>query len=244
MASLAAHLGVVILAFLAPVLLPRRPPAGPILVVDLVSLPPGGAGPLEAPVATPPPPAKKPETKAAPAAEAKAKAKAPKPQAIKIPEPGKPPPPKAEAKPKEPEPAPVAGGVTPPGAKPESGPAPGIGGEGPPGFGEQKDGGIGALDSDSFEFAYYRAALTQKLRNAWAKPSVPGLEAPLRCIIYFKVLRNGRIVDIALESASGLDLLDRSAMRAVYEANPLPPLPYAFKEDSLGVHFFFELVPD
>ena len=246
-ASVVAHLVAAVFGFLAPHILPSRPPAGPILVVDLVSLPPGGAGALQEPRATPPPPSRKAEPKPAPEPKAKAKTKPPKPAAIKLPEPGKKAPAKAEKPeptPKEPEaPAPAAG-VTPPGASSESGPAPGIGGEGKPGFGEQKDGGIGALDAETFEFAWYKAALTQKLRNSWSKPTVPGLAAQIRCVVHFKVLRNGRIIDIDLENTSGLDLLDRSALRAVYDANPLPPLPYGFKEESLGVHFFFELVPE
>jgi protein TonB len=119
-----------------------------------------------------------------------------------------------------------------------------VGGAGAPGFGEQPGGGIGALDAETFEFAWYRAVLTQKLRAAWTKPLVQNLGAPLRTVVYFKVLRNGRIVEIQLEASSGLEALDRSALRAVYDANPLPPLPYAYKEETLGVHFYFELVPE
>jgi TonB family protein len=211
-----------------------------------VSLPSGGAGPLEAPKATPPAPAarKKAPPPAPPAEKPKPKAK--KAETIKLPEPGKTPPPQPAAKPEaEPASAPApAAGVTPPGASPEAGPAPGVGGAGAPGFGEQPDGGIGALDAETFEFAWYRAAITQKLRTAWSKPHVQNLSAPLRAVVYFKVMRNGRIVEIHLESSSGLETLDRSALRAVYDANPLPPLPYAYLEETLGVHFYFELVPE
>lgn len=246
--SFAVHVLMAALAFAAPYVLPRRVPAAPIIVVDLVSLPEGGAGPLEAPRATPPPPTRKKEQAPPPAPQPKPRPepKSKKPEAVKLPEPGKSQPPEAEAKPEpEPEvPPPVATGVTPPGASPEPGPAPGVGGAGPPGLGQQHGGGIGALDAETFEFAWYRAALTQRLRSSWAKPSMPNLGAPIRTVVYFRVMRNGQITDVQLESSSGLDVLDRSALRAVYDANPLPPLPYAYKGGFLGVHFFFELVPE
>ncbi len=247
-ASLGAHVALAVLTLVAPYVLPRRIPNAPIIVVDLVSLPEGGAGPLEAPRAAPPPAAAKKKQEPPPlAAKEKPKPQEKKPPAVKLPEPGKAKPDKPDAKARpEPEPAaaPAAAAVTPPTPGAEPGPAPGVGGAGAPGFGEQHGGGIGALDAEAFEFAWYRAALTQKLRTSWAKPSVQNLGAPLRTVVYFKVMRNGQITEVQLESPSGFDLLDRSALRAVYDANPLPPLPYAYKSDSLGVHFFFELVPE
>jgi len=243
-ASLAVHAGLAALSVLAPHLLPRRIPQAPIIIVDMVSLPDGGAGPLEAPHSAPPPQARRKEEP--PPVPPKAASKTNKPDTIKLPDPKTARPAKTEAKP-VPEPqAATPPAVAPTPAPPDApaGPAAGVGGAGAPGFGEQKGGGIGALDAEQFEYAWYRAALTQKLRGTWAKPSMPDITEPLRTLVYFKVRRNGQIFDVQLESASGNDLLDRSAMRAVYESSPLPPLPYAYKEDSLGVHFFFELVPE
>jgi len=241
--SLASHLMLVALGLLAPHLLPRRPPIGAITVVDLVSLPAGDAGPLEAPKATPPPASRKQEQPPLPAEKPAPKSK--KPEAVKLPDLKKPTArPKEETKPApalEPLPPP---GPTPPSASPEPGPAPGVGGAGAPGFGAGSAGEIGALDAEAFEFAWYRAALTQRLRGVWAKPMVQNLQAPLRTTVYFRIQRSGRITDIQLETASGLDVLDRSALRAVYEANPLPPLPYGYQDDTLGVHFYFELRPE
>jgi TonB family protein len=241
--SLASHLLLVALGLLAPHLLPRRPPIGAITVVDLVSLPAGDAGPLEAPTATPPSATLKQELPPPPAE--KPAPKSTKPEAVKLPDLKKPTArPKEETKPAPAAVPPPPSGPIPPSARPEPGPAPGVGGAGAPGFGAGSAGEIGALDAETFEFAWYRAALTQRLRGMWAKPMVQNLQAPLRTTIYFKIQRNGRITDILLETASGLDLLDRSALRAVYEANPLPPLPYAYKDDTLGVHFYFELRPE
>jgi len=50
---------------------------------------------------------------------------------------------------------------------------------------------------------------------------------------------HGRIRDPLVEQTSGDSLFDQSALRAVMEASPFPPLPQEFKASSLRVHFGF-----
>jgi TonB family protein len=105
--------------------------------------------------------------------------------------------------------------------------------------------GVPTIDSAAFPFAYYRAILTDRLRSTWSRPLVPGgLSAPIRATVRFEVLRGGAIADVSMVGSSGYSPLDRSAQRAVYDANPLPPLPEEFAGHRLAVHFFFELVPE
>jgi TonB family protein len=105
--------------------------------------------------------------------------------------------------------------------------------------------GVPTIDSAAFPFAYYRALITNRLRAVWSRPVVPGgLTAPLRVTIHFEILRAGALADIALASTSGHPPLDRSALRAAYDANPLPPLPDEFEGDRLAVNFYFELRPE
>jgi len=234
--SVIAHLVVGVIVWTSPRWLPRRPLPPPILVVDLVTLPPG-AGALSPPARKPA--ARAPEKKPSPTPTLPKPE--PKPAAVKLPDAESKPAEKPKpVEPQEPKPEPAA--VPQPAADEAESPA-GIGGEGPSGLGAEQQGAIGALDEEAFEFAWYRQALTQSLRATWEKPDLPNLEAPLRATVHFRVRRNGQIVDIRLEESSGLDLLDRSALRSVYDANPLPPLPYAYDGDSLGVHFYFELTP-
>ena len=92
--------------------------------------------------------------------------------------------------------------------------------------------------------AYYRAILTNRLRSSWSRPLIPGgLRRPIRTTVRFEVLLGGAIAEVSLVTSSGHSPLDRSALRAVYDANPLPPLPEGFEGPRLAVHFFFELVP-
>ena len=242
--SVIGHMAVAAVVWTSPGWLPRRRLPPPILVVDLVTLPPG-SGILKRPSRTPKAPApKKKSAPAPPAPQPKPKpevaAKLPEPEAKPVQEPEpEAPPPEPEAKPEpvqkaEPQ-QPATEGTAPPA---------GVGGQDTAGLGGVEEGAIGALDDEAFEFAWYRQALTQSLRAAWQKPDLRNLETALRATVYFRVRRNGQIVNIQLARGSGLDMLDRSALRAVYDANPLPPLPYAYEGDSLGVHFYFELTSE
>jgi TonB family protein len=55
----------------------------------------------------------------------------------------------------------------------------------------------------------------------------------------FVIQKDGRIVDITVQSSSGVQTLDLFARRALMLAK-LPPLPSAYTEPALAVHLFFE----
>jgi len=105
-------------------------------------------------------------------------------------------------------------------------------------------GGAGFLDDATFAYGWYLTNMTSVLGRNWARPVKPELATTLRAVVHFRVLKDGTVTDIELEQPSGDAVLDRSALRAVQDSNPLPPLPYQYGKDSLGVHFFFDLKPD
>lgn len=258
--SLGLHVCVFLAALLLPRLLASSPKFPKVYTVSLVSLPAGPPGPPArgtpaAPAAPPPAPA---PVKAEPAVKIPEKPKqtpAPKPKPEK-PKETKAPEPKIE-RPKPPEPKPAA--TPPPEAAPAENPAGGTGsaagataggdaGAGTPGGipgAAGGGGGSGYLDDATFEYGWYLSRMTSILRGNWARPFVSsGLGQPLRAVVYFTIRRDGTLANIVLEQASGDATLDRSALRAVQDSNPLPPLPYQYGKDSLGVHFYFELVQD
>jgi TonB family protein len=59
------------------------------------------------------------------------------------------------------------------------------------------------------------------------------------CTVAFRIQRSGQVADVRVEAASGLSYYDRAAVRAVYAANPLPPLPGDYRNEQLGVHLRF-----
>ena len=70
----------------------------------------------------------------------------------------------------------------------------------------------------------------------WFKPDVGGRDG---YVVSFRIQRYGQISDVKIDSSSGVSYYDRAAVRAVYAANPLPPLPPDYRNESLGVHLRF-----
>jgi protein TonB len=87
-----------------------------------------------------------------------------------------------------------------------------------------------------FHFTYYIERMLALIESRWYKPAVPtGTRARVR----FVILKSGRVEGISLEESSGVSSFDRAALRAMYAANPLPPLPPAYGKPSLTIHLSF-----
>ena len=94
-----------------------------------------------------------------------------------------------------------------------------------------------------FRFAYYLAALRNKIGQRWVPP--PGMNVrgqPVRTVLYFRIGRDGQVSLAQVETSSGFAFYDQTALRALLSATPLPPLPTGFTDSYLGVHFGFEFV--
>lgn len=97
------------------------------------------------------------------------------------------------------------------------------------------------VDGRNFEFTYYLVLVRNKIASNWTPPAgVATGGKPVRAVIYFRIGRGGEITGVRIESLSGLEFFDRSAMRAVVLSDPLPPLPLGFSSGDLGVHFGFD----
>jgi protein TonB len=95
------------------------------------------------------------------------------------------------------------------------------------------------VDDEDFRFAYYLEVIKERVSFNWSPPPLSRGDNVL-CTVYFRIRRDGRISEIKVEQASGLDLFDKSALRAVNQSGPLPPLPAGFDGRWLGVHFEFQ----
>ncbi len=92
-----------------------------------------------------------------------------------------------------------------------------------------------AIPSD-FQFTYYVDRMLGLIEQRWYKPHAP---AGTRARVRFTITRSGYLENVRIEEGSGTSSFDRAALRAVYAANPLPPLPHAYRKDSLTVHLSF-----
>jgi TonB family protein len=220
-------------AFLALVLFmgkPRKAPVFvpmslPVRVVSPAALGRPQAPPAPAPVAAPAEPA--PAPKAKPVIE-KPTEKV-QPSAKAMPEPKKP------AKLEKPKPVPAAA-KAPAGPALELPSAAGVASGTTSGAGVSFGASVTSFDAD-FPFTYYVEQLLSLIGANWFKPESAESTS---CVIAFRVLRSGQVTDVKIDSSSGVSYYDRAAARAVYAANPLPPLPPDYRNDSLGVHLKFQ----
>jgi len=61
----------------------------------------------------------------------------------------------------------------------------------------------------------------------------------INVLVMIRILENGDLGDIWIETKSGNDFLDKSAIRAIKKAAPFPPLPKEFQRQSYEVGLLF-----
>jgi TonB family protein len=99
--------------------------------------------------------------------------------------------------------------------------------------------------AEDFPFAWYLNTVRTKITDSWDPPAdrmISGGEN--RVLVRFRVLRDGRVVDIEVQDAGHTPGLDTSARRAVESAQPFPPLPPTWPGDELQVTVRFTLTED
>jgi len=96
------------------------------------------------------------------------------------------------------------------------------------------------LDGGAFGSSYYLSLVFGKIRDLWENPVEAS--STLRVTIYFKILKDGQILDAQVEKSSGIDLFDQSALRAILSNTTFPPLPVEYTGEYLGIHLEFEYV--
>ena len=117
------------------------------------------------------------------------------------------------------------------------------GGAGPPGPGVPGgEGTISSVEISDFPHAWYTARLVSTLRGVWRRPFLQG-DTALSVMVTFVIRRDGEVEDVTVTTPSGYEPLDLSAVRAVYDAKPLPPLPAQWPGATLSVGILFELTP-
>jgi protein TonB len=225
--SMFVHALLVVLVLLLPRLTGRNGIPEDALFVELAP-----AFPSRAPASAPPvqAPAPAPEPVVEPDEGARVETSAP-PQNLEPLEELEP-----EEKPPEPRPEP---------APPQPTPAEAGAGSGAEVLGGPDAGhSISPLSGGDVEFAWYRASVTAALYSNWQRPILTGLRDPIEVSISFEIVRDGRVVNLSVDGPSGVPSLDRSALRAVSDASPLPALPSNWRQPRLEAVFVFRLYPE
>jgi TonB family protein len=221
--SLVLHAIFLVALFVSSSLVARDRQYPPVYQVKLIAASPGEV--LERPRQRPRPPEPKVEEPPEPE-----RTPEPEPEIL---EPEPEPLPAEKPKPEEPEPEPEPeekGPETPPAPEEEApeNPTPEAGG----------NDAVVNLETEGAEFPFpgYIERIVNKIAREWKR--TPNLE-PLKALVYFRVERSGDVSGIEIEETSGDFTFDQAALRAVYDASPLPPLPDGYTSDYLGVFFDF-----
>jgi protein TonB len=92
---------------------------------------------------------------------------------------------------------------------------------------------VAGLDHPDFTYGYYIDQLLSAIDARWERPTLGG---EVRAVVSFRIARDGGVTDLRVAESSGYNSFDLAALRAVKNAAPFPPLPRAFRHDSLGVN--------
>jgi TonB family protein len=109
------------------------------------------------------------------------------------------------------------------------------------GAGAGGDTGTGtgiSVDGARFPYSYFLSAIERRVSENWYSAVSQG-RTGLTCVVYFRLMRDGSVEDVRIETSSGNGYFDRDALRAVRSGSPFPPLPGGFADDFLGIHFTF-----
>jgi protein TonB len=226
--SMVIHAVLIAAMILVPRLGGRKALSDDALIVELApAFPTRAAAPQPtppAPVEAPPP---EPEPEPVPDETVAVKTEDPKLDPDPLP-------PEPDEETEEPDPSPAS-------------PAPGEAGEGPSGEelgGPDAGSSIAPLAGGDLQFAWYRASVSAAIDSNWRRPILSGLSDPVEVTVGFHILRDGSVASLRVESPSGVPSLDRSALRAVSDAAPLPALPSNWREPRLEAVYVFRLYPE
>ena len=87
--------------------------------------------------------------------------------------------------------------------------------------------------------AQYFSSIFEHLHQYWALPEIKQWDPQLTAIVVITIGQNGRIMNHKFEKRSGDRVFDQFVSRTIQDANPLPPIPRALKEQqyTLGLRF-------
>jgi len=112
-----------------------------------------------------------------------------------------------------------------------------LGGGTPGGLGMSGPGG-GDFGS---RFPSYVEAVRRRISGNWLQSTIdPSVQWAPRVVMTFQIFRDGSIQNVERVRSSGVDSVDRSALRAILDSNPLSPLPVEYGGSFVTVEFWFE----
>ncbi len=110
-------------------------------------------------------------------------------------------------------------------------------------FEKPGSGGVGIGPNSVFgnRFGAYADLVIKRVTEKWQTNGLGGLHTAPIVIIIFDILRDGSVRNAKVAQSSGNNTLDVSALRAVMDAGPFPPLPVEWNRSEVNVELRFQL---
>ena len=106
-------------------------------------------------------------------------------------------------------------------------------------FGGGIGSGSGEMKLGNFPYPFFLITVKERIGFNWAQ-LVGGRKLGTEIWVYFKINRQGRIIEIKLEKSCGISRFDNYALKAVKDAEPFPRLPSTYSGDYLAIRVIFE----
>jgi len=101
--------------------------------------------------------------------------------------------------------------------------------------------GIGPNSVFGNRFGAYADLVVKRVSEKWSRNGLAGSPSTPTVIVTFDILRDGSVRNAQLAQRSGNTTFDNSAVRAVMDAAPFPPLPPGYERNEANVELHFQL---
>jgi TonB family protein len=97
------------------------------------------------------------------------------------------------------------------------------------------------VDNLSFDYPYWFVQAFTKIQSNWI--NTVETDGEIVCVVYFQVIKSGRLMDARVETESGIEAFDQGCLGAIYKSAPFPPLPSDFADEVIGITLPFKYSP-
>jgi TonB family protein len=88
---------------------------------------------------------------------------------------------------------------------------------------------------------WYADAIRQRIAQNWNTNGLDSRSQSIPTVVSFWIMRDGTVRNPQIVQSSGNPSIDNTALRAVYQSNPLPALPAQVRDNSITAQFTFNL---
>jgi len=101
--------------------------------------------------------------------------------------------------------------------------------------------GVGPNSPLGSRYGWYAELIRQRIAQNWRTAGLDARSQSAPAIVSFTIMRDGTIRNPQVSQSSGNPNIDNTALRAVYESNPMPALPPQITERYISAQFTFNL---